>query len=345
MPTRSSVISDISPIEGIVLDTLSGDAEVLLGHRRFRAMNTDIQLFTRDSRHADVLRRTERIFHEMERRLSRFRPDSELSRLNLRSGDEVTVSPELFRVLDAAQEFCRVTVGVFDPAVLPQLEAAGYDRSFELIPEISPDRASTPACKPAGSLRQVRLDARRLTVRAPPGVRLDLGGIGKGYVVDRAAELMDEVGDFLIDAGGDIFASGKGPDGLGWPVSVANPFDVEAEDVSVLRLWDEALATSTTAVRRWERGGQTLNHLIDTRTGQPIGNNVVSVSVIAPSATEADVLAKTALMLGHEKGRSLLESQRAAGLFVLGDQTCRRTRDWPGDESANQEEEEERMEA
>ena len=331
MLTTLTSITDAQSTEGNGLDALPGYFEGLMGHRRFRAMNTDIQVFTKDSCRSDMLRRAERIFHDLESRLSRFLADSELSVLNSQSGAEVAVSPELLRVLEIAREFCHTTGGVFDPAVLPYLEAAGYDRSFELIPAHSPDCMPGPIPRAVGSIAEVRLDSRRRTVRAPRGVRLDLGGVGKGYAVDKAAAGMAEVNDFLIDAGGDIFASGSGPDDRGWLVSVANPLDDE-EDIALLRLHNQALATSTVAVRYWMKGGRTFNHLIDKRTGRPIDNDIVSVSVVAPSAVAADVLAKTAVMLGYDEGSSMLESQRVEGLFVFADYSRHYTAGWRGEE-------------
>jgi thiamine biosynthesis lipoprotein len=291
-------------------------------------MNTDIQLFSRDDQSPELLDRAERVFHEVESRLSRFRSDSELSLLNNRSGSEVTVSPQFFQVLALALHYHRVTGGIFDPAVLPALEAAGYDRSFESVPRSS--AAPEPSGGTSGkrhSIAALQLDPRGRTVTAPSGLRIDLGGIGKGYAVDLAACVLEPGHDFMIDAGGDIFASGDGPEGRGWPVAVASPYKPQ-EDVAVLRLHDQALATSTTAVRRWQRGGSWINHIIDPRSGQPAENGTVSVSVVAPTATRADVYAKTALLLGPKDGRLFLEAQQTPGLFVLSDGTYRETRDW-----------------
>ena len=143
-----------------------------------------------------------------------------------------------------------------------------------------------------------------------------------------AAEVLAPARDFLVNAGGDIYASGRGPDGDGWLVAIAGPLDPA---VGIAQVWlrDEALATSTVAVRRWRRGGRWQNHLIDPRTGAPVDNGIVSVSVIARTAVEADVFAKTALLLGPHEGRRFLESRRLPGLFALSDGRGGLTRDWP----------------
>jgi thiamine biosynthesis lipoprotein len=180
----------------------------------------------------------------------------------------------------------------------------------------------------AFSIAQVQLDRRQRTLTAPTGMRIDFGGIGKGYAVDVASQRLSDTRDFLIDAGGDIFASGSGPGGDGWPIGIADPANGADLDVVVLR--DQAIATSTTAQRRWKRGDRWRSHIIDPRTGASTGSEVVSASVIAGTATEADVYAKCALMLGAGDGRRFLETNRAQGLLVLDNSCVLRTSGWPG---------------
>jgi thiamine biosynthesis lipoprotein len=136
-------------------------------------------------------------------------------------------------------------------------------------------------------------------------------------------------GGVLVEAGGDIHAAGNGPDGDGWAVAVADPSDL-SRDIDVVTLRDEALATSTVLLRRWRRNGQWLNHLIDPRTRRPVDNGIVSVSVLASTATEADVFAKTALLLGLDEGTRFLNRQGSHGLFVTTDGACAVTHAWPG---------------
>jgi len=301
----------------------------LLGLRRFRAMNTDVQLYLRDSEDVTALAAAEELFHSLEARLSRFRPDSELCRLNARAGQETLVSEILFDVLERAQEMHRVTGGLFEPAILPDLETAGYDRSFEQVERSGDGDVAGGDNEERRSISQLRMNPLRLTVTAPPGLRIDLGGIGKGYAVDEAACLLGPMRDFAVNAGGDMFASGDGPDGDGWLVAVTDPMN-EGVNLSLLRLHDEALATSTTAVRRWKRGGRLLHHLIDPRTRGPSRSGVLSVSVVAKTAVEADVFAKTALLLGPAEGPRFLERQGTPGFLVLDDGSGVCTSGWTG---------------
>jgi thiamine biosynthesis lipoprotein len=287
-------------------------------------MGTDVLIVTRDRLDAASLAESGAVFLRLEARLSRFLPESELSRLNRSGGVPVPVSAETFEVLSLALEMNRRTGGLFEPAVLEALEAAGYDRSFELV-RVAPGGGKGSGA--ARSISEINLDRRRSSVKAPRGLRLDLGGIGKGFAVDRASAVLSPARDFLVDAGGDIYASGDGKDGKGWLVAISGPPPSPA-DIALLRLHDEALATSTTAVRCWEQDGRRRNHLIDPRTREPVESGVVSASVIAPTTVEAEVFAKVALILGPEAGINFLEQQGAAGLLLLEDGGLRASTTW-----------------
>ena len=300
----------------------------LITRGSFRAMNTDVLILAGGMPQPALVDAVERLFHTSEARFSRFLADSELCALNRAAGTDVPVSPEMIRILDRALAMHRRTGGIFDPAILPGLEAAGYDRTFERVERDGP--AAPPLFARDGSFADVRVDHARGMVRAPLGMRIDLGGIGKGFTVDAAAELLRPGGSALVDAGGDIRAFGGGPDGDGWLIGVSDPLDA-ARLLDQVWLRDAALATSTTAARRWIRGGALRHHIIDPRTGAPAESDTVSVTVLAESAVEAEVLAKAALVLGHSAGHTLLEAEHAAGLFVLAGGGVRTTAGWPGD--------------
>lgn len=143
-----------------------------------------------------------RLFAEWERRLSRFRPDSELSRLNADAGRPVVVSHLLFEVLEAALRAARATAGLYDPTLLRALERLGYDRSFE---QVGVDVPAAPGpVPPGGGWRRVELDPKGRTVTLPPGVGVDLGGSAKGMAVDAAVERLRTlgIGAAMVSAGG-----------------------------------------------------------------------------------------------------------------------------------------------
>ncbi len=285
-------------------------APVVHGVRRFRAMNTSVEVRVADPAYTPLLAGAERLFADVEARFSRFRPDSEVSRLNARGGG--VVSPEMLALLGRARTLHDETGGIFDPCVLPALVAAGYDRSFERVRDREQAFAGV---SPHATFADVRIDVAASRVTLPEGATLDLGGIGKGYAVDRAVELLRPARHALVNAGGDIFALGA--PGGGWPADVLHPLTGEVVGTAVLR--DEALATSTVAVRRWRAGYVEMHHLIDPRVGAPARSGVIAVSVVAPEAVVADVYAKAALILGFAEGAALLARRAYPALFVLDD--------------------------
>lgn len=271
---------------------------------------------------ADVwLPELESFFCEVEAELSRFRPDSGLSRLNACAGrGPQRVSLMLAAVLRLALQARDDTGGIFDPTVLPALQAAGYDRSFDLLGNgaahaaVNAVGAGAPAAAGQAVDVSVALERMHGTVELPGGVQIDLGGIAKGWTVDRAAELLGAWGAALVDAGGDIRATAA-PGGEGWPVAVEDPFHPDT-DLAVVRLTGDAMATSTTLKRNWQTGGRQMHHLIDPRTGRPSESELVSVTVIAPTTAWAEIAAKAALILGRDEGRDFIERKGLDALLV-----------------------------
>jgi len=254
----------------------------------------------------------EAFFREIEAELSRFRPDSGLSRLNAAAGDgPQAVSGTLRTVLGLALAAARDSGGIFDPTVLNLLRSAGYDRSFEILA----DGGSTGMnASVAFGWQQVELDTAHSTVELPAGVGIDLGGIAKGWAVDRAAEMLGAWSAALVDAGGDIRASAA-PGGEPWPIAIEDPFD-STRDLGVIRLAEGAVATSSVGRRRWQRDGQPMHHLIDPRTGEPSCSDLHTVTAVAPTTVEAELAAKIALILGSREGQAHLEARGLSGLLV-----------------------------
>jgi FAD:protein FMN transferase len=154
-------------------------------------------------------------------------------------------------------------------------------------------------------------------VALPAEVGLDLGGIAKGWTVDRAAEMLGAWGAAMVDAGGDIRVSAAAG-GEPWPIGIQNPFD-PARGLGVVTLEGGAVVTSTVGRRRWQRDQHTMHHLIDPRTGKPSQSDLHTVTVFAPTAASAEVAAKVALILGSDRGRAHLIARGLSGVFV--DQT------------------------
>jgi thiamine biosynthesis lipoprotein len=273
----------------------------------FRAMGTEIELMLDlppgpATEHAFA--EAEREFTRIEAALSRFLPDSELSALNRRGS--VKAGPDLLAATELALAARERTCGRFDPTVHDALVAAGYDRSFEQVPA---DRRTSNGNghHPCGG--PVELDRFTRTIKLAAGVRLDLGGIGKGYAVDRAADRLSSFGPCLVNAGGDVAVRGRR-----WPVGVET-----ANGFVTLELVSGALATSGRDRRRWRRDGQEQHHLIDPATGRPSGSDLLRVTVVGTSAAEAEVLAKSLFLAGEERAAAEAERDRVAAVLVTGD--------------------------
>jgi FAD:protein FMN transferase len=238
-------------------------------------------------------------FRRLETFLSRFLPNSQLSALN-RNGS-VVADHDLVRVTQLALAARERTRGRFDPTVHDALIAAGYDRSFErLAPEGVAAVAGASRCGGA-----VSVDSMSGLIELEPGFRLDLGGIAKGDAVDRTCEVLGSVGACLVNAGGDLAVRGVPADGP-WPIGLAT-----ADGEITIGLESGALATSGRDRRRWRRSGEERHHLIDPVTGRPSRSDLITVTVIAPSAVEAEIFAKSLFLLGE---RGAIDEAQALGL-------------------------------
>lgn len=304
-------------------------------HHQFRAMNTGVytRLYSQTPSQA-ILHDVERLFASFERRLSRFLPDSELSQLNGCPHESCRVSPTLLGAVEVALWLAELTGGLYDPTILTYLEQAGYDRSFEQVDDPAPltptdatanESPDSAATRLGFSYRSVRINYAGQQIERPVGVKLDLGGMGKGWTVDRAADRLQGLGPFLVNAGGDMFAYHAPPGQRGWQVDLTHPLQ---PGLSMARLYlhHQALATSTIARRRWRQNGQLRHHLINSRTGQPANTDALSVTVVASRTVVAEVFAKAALILGAEQGLAYLEQlPDVEGLIFTADRQIQYT--------------------
>lgn len=244
----------------------------------------------------------------LEALLSRFRPDSELSRLN--AAGRLAVGDDLLRLTQLALAARERTHGRFDPTVHNALAAAGYDRSFELVRAGSPEGRARDLSPCGGG---VTIDAAAGVVELEPGYALDLGGIAKGYAADSACRLLAAAGPCLVSAGGDIAASGP-PAAGNWPVGVET-----ACGPLILALTEGGLATSGTDGRRWRRNGREFHHLIDPRTSRSAETDLLRVTVAAAAAVDAEVDAKTLLLAGERSARAAAERRDLQAVLITID--------------------------
>ncbi len=262
---------------------------------------------------ADIICRV----NAFEATFTRFHKSSELSTLNARAGQPTRVSQAMLALLLAARRVWLQTGGIVDPTIGSALNRAGYDQSFD---QLVVDNPLPPAGEPVPDVTfgDVTVNQETSTVTMPAGSSLDLGGVGKGYLADQLVPIIEAVThDYWLSLGGDMVGSGVGDDGKPWPIAVQNPQSM-AHDLGTLRLPDThwAMATSGISKRRGTRAGKAWHHLIDPRTGKPADTDVVGVTLVAPTALEADAFAKTVLLLGTGEGMAWLRRQSGCHAIV-----------------------------
>ncbi len=295
--------------------------------RSWDAMGTTITALLPEADAATACASIATLFAAWEARLSRFDPESALAHLNRQGGKSatggvwVTVDPLLYVVLATALQAAQATDGVFDPSLLRQLRAAGYDRSFEMLATHQPARSVV--AQPGGGWRAIQLDAAAQRVFIPPATEIDLGGIAKGMAVDAALLALREAGlsAALINAGGDLAVLGVPPGLDQWTVALPGG--------ALIGVRAGALATSGTTWRRWYQGAIAQHHLLDPRTGAPVQTELAVATVAAASCAQAEIAAKVAFILGVEAGLMFLQRHALGGVLVLADGTRRGTPDWP----------------
>lgn len=296
-------------------------AEMMSGE--FEAMGTRVTVFLPPRQWRDGFEEARALFRDWESRLSRFLPDSELARVNRNPDRPLSVSPIFFRVLTTALRAAAATGGIFDPTLARHLETLGYDRSWQDMPSEVP-ASHAPLRRPEGRWRDVRVDPAKSTVVVPHGIALDFGGIGKGMAVDATISRWQEIGlgPGLINAGGDLAVLGTYSQGLPWPVGVPG-------FPATLGLWKGGLATSGTLRRRWRQGPALRHHLLDPRTGLPSTTPWLSVTVAAPTVSQAEVAAKVAFILGMSEGLEFLRRHRLSAWIRPQNGPPVSVGDWP----------------
>jgi len=249
---------------------------------------------------------------------TRFKPDSELAELNRDPRERVPVSPIMARFLAAVVDSAHLTAGLVDATLLDQIEEAGY-RSDRLRASLALPLALAlaPPRRPGGPAagerwREVIVDRDRGEVSRPPGLHFDGGGIVKGLFADVIGEVLEEHDGYAVDCEGDVRVGGTA--GLERTVEVTAPFDGSV--LHELTVTDGGVATSSITKRSWLEGGRPAHHVLDPATGRPAYTGVVQVTALAPTALEAEALAKAALLSGPDGAAAWL---RHGGVVVFDD--------------------------
>jgi thiamine biosynthesis lipoprotein len=235
---------------------------------------------------------------------SRFRADSELSRLNAEAGRSRKVSPLLVEALEVALRGAELTDGDVDPTLGRALELAGYDRDWELLdPPVEDGARPRPriTARRRSGWRSVTLDRDSLAVHVPAGISLDLGATAKAWAADRAATAAASAAScpVLVGIGGDISTAGGGAPPGGWQIHVTDDHrSSSSAEGQAISISSGGLATSSTAVRRWRHAGHTMHHIIDPATELPVTDTWRTVSVAAATCTDANIATTAALVRG-----------------------------------------------
>ena len=309
--------------------------EYLLIEQSQRMMATDVSIHlavppAQESEARQALEAGMRWMREVERRLTRFDAQSELSQLNQAAGQWRHVSELLFLAVREAVAAAEASAGLFDPTLLALLEALGYDRDFSQLARQAgegPAAGLTPPA-PGGNWQGIEFETKRRRIRLPRGARLDLGGIAKGWAADQALKhLFQPFTNVIINVGGDLRLRGGPQPGQHWAVGIRDPqrdyLPQTADNVAIVSFARGGLATSGATRRWWYQGERRQHHLLDPRTGQPAqlwlptvagsqeaageSSLIATATALAPTAARAEVAAKVALLRGYPAALQAVE--------------------------------------
>jgi len=308
---------------------MSANLPSITSSQRFRAMacGVEVVVVAGTDEHFDLARRT--IAH-LERCWTRFSPDSDISRINAAGGQAVLVDPSTITLITAMVQGWAATDGAFDPTLLAPLVGLGYASSWD-----DPDRVTSLAAGVAlrTAPNAIEIDPVTGVVRAPAGIGLDPGGIGKGLAADLTVAALMAAGaaGALVSIGGDLRVSGMAPQDGGWSIRIADPVEDRIERGRLV-LGDGGIATSGTAQRAWlDASGHTVHHLLDPATGRPVSSGpqaIVEATVVAGSAAWAEVWTKAVLVRGATSTLPRLDALGLAGRAVFADGTMRVNECW-----------------
>jgi thiamine biosynthesis lipoprotein len=259
-------------------------------------------------------------------------PDTELEAINAQAGRApVKVHRDLIEVLSRARHFAEISGGAFDPTIGPvvKLWNIGFDDARVPAQE-EIDRALALV-----NWRDLIIDSGAETVfLARPGMRLDIGGIAKGYAADEAVRIIQRarIPRAIVDLGGNVFAFGIKPDGQPWRVGIQNPSGQRNAYLGILEVRNKTLVTSGVYERFLETGGRRYHHILSSQDGYPVENGLISVTIIADRSIDADGLSTGVFAMGYERGSALIESlSDVEAIFVFDDNTVKLSSGISGD--------------
>jgi len=303
---------------------------MVLGIADDRALGGSLRLVVTNPNHLRAAKAAvDEVVNAIDRAASRFRDDSELSRLNASPERDFKVSPLLAQAIAAGLRGAQLTDGAVDPTVGSAIRLAGYDADFAQVPTDGAEIRLIALRIPGW--RAIQFAPLSRTVRLPRGVEIDLGATAKALASDLAASAACKAAGgagVLVSLGGDIASAGEAPS-EGWPVQAsedsAAPIDENEETIAI---FSGGIATSSTTVRRWTRGGTVLHHIIDPATGLPVDSCWRTASVVASSCVDANIASTAAIVMGR-RALAWLEAHRLAARLVDLKGEVHRVAGWP----------------
>jgi thiamine biosynthesis lipoprotein len=269
----------------------------------------------------DLKNQIDRRLDEINESMSTFRKDSEISLFNAYQtvGEKFRISDDFYNVMTVAKTIYEETGGAWDGTVKPLVDLWGFGMSENN--HTIPDKSRIAALLSHIGFNNIEIFAGHYLAKKNTAITLDLASIAKGYGVDQVAALIRANGihDFLVEIGGEVFAAGLRKDGKQWRIGINRPQKNAPIDqvYKVVDLQDKGFATSGDYRNYFEVNQKRFSHIIDPRTGYPVDNGVVSVSIIANTCTFADGLATAVMVLGHEKGLDLVNRLDNTECFIV----------------------------
>ncbi len=281
----------------------------------FRAMGSPCRVVAPTH---ELARYGQELVVELEATWSRFDPRSEISGVNEQAGNLSIVSAVTYELIALAEHARTATCGVFNPLMLDHLVALGYDRTWNEMAGVQGPMAASESA--SASIEPIGLYPEISAIRLPAGTHFDPGGIGKGMAGDMVAAALLEVGaeSVQIELGGDVRVAGSSWTGGPWRVQLDDS-DHGVSHPATITLAEGGVATSSVVRRRWRRGSVDVHHLIDPRSGRPASTDLDSVTTVAPTLWWAEVVAKSAVIVGSCSARELLEQYDMTGVLVGSD--------------------------
>ena len=282
------------------------------------AMDTFIDLKAQGENGEKALLEAEKEINRLEKLFSPTIEQSEIFVINQYAAKQtVTVSKDTFDLIEKAKEYCNITEGAFDITIAPVVKAWGFTEEVKRVPS---DEEIQQKLQLVDN-NKLHIDKQNSTVYLEnENMSIDLGGIAKGYASNKVNEILKKngVSSAVISLGGNVSVTGKRPDGTKWRIAVQDPMNSEGY-VGILNVEDTSVITSGVYQRFFEQNGKKYHHIIDTKTGKPTQNGLLSVTIVCDNGAMADALSTSVMVAGLQKGSELWRKLDNFGMIVITD--------------------------